>query len=187
MANYAYVENNEIVDYQDTLPRNWRNISGLYLLANDVATLLQLGWYPIVKVPVEYNPKLSYVSDTIYEIMEDCVIERQIIIDYTQDELDFLWSRNKNNFLEQLRSDRNRKLTDTDWTQVTDLQNIKPQEWVTAWQNYRQELRELPEQYTDLPDYENVVIQWPRIPYPNEVGMSLEIYPGPDPIVRDNV
>jgi len=164
MANYVYVENNEIIDYQDVLPRNWRNVSGLYLLANDTASLLQLGWYPVVKIPVSYNPKLSYISDTIYEIMEDHVTEQQIITDYTQEELDQQWLNTKNDFLNGLRSERNRKLIDTDWTQVSDLQNIKPPEWVTAWQNYRQALRDLPEQYLDLPDYENVVVEWPIKP-----------------------
>jgi hypothetical protein len=44
----------------------------------------------------------------------------------------------------QVRSERNAKLTETDWTQVDDtpLDNVAK----NAWANYRQALRDLPDQ-----------------------------------------
>jgi hypothetical protein len=49
---YAHVENGSIT-YRGTLPKTWRNISGLNLSEGDDAYLKTLGWFPYVEVPVD--------------------------------------------------------------------------------------------------------------------------------------
>ena len=49
---YAHVENG-VTTYRGTLPKNWRNISGLNLSEGDDDYLKTLGWFPYVEVAVE--------------------------------------------------------------------------------------------------------------------------------------
>jgi hypothetical protein len=49
---YAHVENGSIT-YRGSLPKTWRNVSGLNLSKGDDAYLKTLGWLPYVEVSVE--------------------------------------------------------------------------------------------------------------------------------------
>jgi hypothetical protein len=49
---YAHVENG-VITYRGTLPKTWRNISGLNLSASNDDYLKTLGWLPYVEVSVE--------------------------------------------------------------------------------------------------------------------------------------
>ena len=49
---YAYVEDG-VVTYRGTLPKTWRNISGLNLSDGNDDYLKTLGWLPYVEVSVE--------------------------------------------------------------------------------------------------------------------------------------
>ena len=49
---YAHVEDG-VITYRGTLPKNWRNISGLNLSEGDDDYLKTLGWVPYIEVPVE--------------------------------------------------------------------------------------------------------------------------------------
>ena len=44
---YCLVENNEVVDGTRNLPRNWKNISGLYLATDEM--LKENGWLPFTE------------------------------------------------------------------------------------------------------------------------------------------
>ena len=69
---YAHVENGSIT-YRGTLPKAWRNISGLNLSEGDDAFLKTLGWFPYVEVAVAIG--VDETSDG-----EDTVItETQVI------------------------------------------------------------------------------------------------------------
>ena len=59
--------------------------------------------------------------------------------------------------LEEFRAQRNRKLLNSDWTQLQDSPLSMEQR--IAWANYRQVLRDLP---NNTQDFEN--IQWPEEP-----------------------
>ena len=52
MANYAHVEDG-VVTYRGSLPKTWRNVSGLNLSEGDDSYLKTLGWVPYVEVSVE--------------------------------------------------------------------------------------------------------------------------------------
>jgi hypothetical protein len=62
---YAHVENGSIT-YRGTLPKAWRNISGLNLSEGDDAFLKTLGWFPYVEVAVEIGvDETSDGEDTV--------------------------------------------------------------------------------------------------------------------------
>ena len=56
MANWAYIENNQIKELLDELPKNWRNVSNLDALENNTPALKNLGWYPVQHNNVDYDP-----------------------------------------------------------------------------------------------------------------------------------
>lgn len=49
-----------------------------------------------------------------------------------------------------LREIRNWYLQQCDWTQAQDIRAIRGQEWSEAWDLYRKELRDLPENISDI-------------------------------------
>ena len=62
---YAHVEDGSVT-YRGTLPRAWRNISGLNLSEGDDDYLKTLGWLPYVEVSVEIGPdETPYGEDTV--------------------------------------------------------------------------------------------------------------------------
>ena len=68
---------------------------------------------------------------------------------------------------DELRSTRDSKLFETDWTQVNDAPLTEEQK--TLWQIYRQQLRDIPQSIIDEQDYKNMVLDlnhpnWPVIP-----------------------
>ena len=52
----------------------------------------------------------------------------------------------------QIKIDRNSRLLATDWTQLPDVILAHDQSWVNAWKEYRQALRDLPENITNYDD-----------------------------------
>ena len=52
---YAHVEDDIIITYRGSLPKTWRNISGLNLSEGDDDYLKTLGWLPYVEVSVEFD------------------------------------------------------------------------------------------------------------------------------------
>lgn len=78
MANYAYVEDNNIVGVYDLLPTVWRNYSNFFALEGEWDYLKSLGWYKIEHVIPEYdpitqkidNPRQWFENDTVYQTMD---------------------------------------------------------------------------------------------------------------------
>jgi hypothetical protein len=58
---------------------------------------------------------------------------------------------------EQIRQTRNMKLNDSDWTQLPDV-NLTPEQ-SEAWRVYRQQLRDIPDQFENTAD-----VVWPEEP-----------------------
>ncbi len=54
-----------------------------------------------------------------------------------------------------LRTERDRRIAETDWTQLPDV----PEATRTMWQTYRQTLRDVPQNYTNMID-----VVWPTKP-----------------------
>ena len=62
---YAHVEDG-VVTYRGTLPKNWRNISGMNLSEGDDDYLKTLGWVPYVEVSIEIGAdEIAAGEDTV--------------------------------------------------------------------------------------------------------------------------
>jgi hypothetical protein len=143
--NYCLIENNSIVDGPRGLPRSWRNVSGLDLL--DEASLRQLGWLPVRLE--EGTPDEKFVGST-FTISENEVVETKQWRKFTDEERADIESQKA----KAVRTDRNKRLAESDWTQLADA----PVD-VAQWSVYRQALRDVPQQ-EGFPF--NVV--WPQSP-----------------------
>ena len=146
---YARVENNQVVDHNRDLPKNWQNFSNFYLFDNE--TLKEYGWYPFrfVEAP---NMENSVISGSYFEIGDDEVVEYQTRRAKTEQEIQ---EENEQKWRE-IRERRNRLLFECDWTQLSDspLSEEKRLEWKT----YRQELRDI----TNYTSPDEVI--WPNEP-----------------------
>lgn len=159
MANWVYIENGEIVEYHDLLPKNWRHVSGLNMSANDLNFLKSLGWFKVLKEDFDLNLQIEKLSGFRYEFRDNQVFEYPIIVQLTQGELDSIKNQNFILFLTSLRSERDQKLKESDWTQTSDVVKMKSLEWNNAWSEYRQQLRDLPASFTEPGE-----IIWPNLP-----------------------
>jgi hypothetical protein len=163
MANYCYVENNEIKELCGELPKNWKNISGLDLSKNDRDFLKSIGWYIVEKEVIYYDIKKQKIIDYEYKFENDNVYEIPKIITYTDNEISEQLENKKYHFYNFLRQQRNNLLKDCDWTQTIDIQSSKTTEWIEKWKKYRQSLRDLPTKYSEdillsqMNDFENQI------------------------------
>jgi hypothetical protein len=146
MANFVLIENNEIKERHDLLPKSWRHISGLNLAKGDEEFLNSLGWYTVNKVAVPYEEGKQYIDYYEYTFENNLVYEIPIIKDAeiyppapekTPEELFEI-------ALTELRIKRDNLLIESDWTQLADIQSTYSEIWKTNWTTYRQQLRDLP-------------------------------------------
>lgn len=160
MANWALVEDGKIQGTYDFLPKNWRNVSGLDMSANDLPFLRSLGWQSVIKKHQAYDPEVYRENGCKYELVKGDVIESLVLIKRDPPPpFEVL----KEEFMDELRSERNKRLLVTDWTQLVDVQSGMSDIEKVNWSRYRQELRDLPGLYADndVVDIDQVV--WPRV------------------------
>lgn len=159
MAKWAFVENNEIKELHDFLPKNWRNVSGLYTLYKDLEALNALGWLPVQPNYGLYDPNQHTITALNHHVDGNVVVETPVYVDRPQS----LVEANKAAFMQQLREQRNARLAASDWTQLNDAMELMGAEQAAKWKLYRQALRDLPQQYqqTDVVDLDAVV--WPTV------------------------
>ena len=136
---YAHVTEDGRVDYMGTLPKSWKNVTGLHLSNGDDAYLKTLGWLPLVETNV--TPSANQMFDTdVVTVEADRVLLVHRAKDMTAQEIA---DRDEGRMI-NLREGRDQKLLDSDWTQAADhsspLADAKKAEWTT----YRQSLRNLP-------------------------------------------
>jgi|694.fasta_scaffold68772_6 hypothetical protein len=128
---YIAIDNNGLLNIQQDL--NW--------IPSNVHALQ---WYDTWG-EVEYN------DETPNERIENLGIFEQAVADFNnekkilQDELDAIEAAR--DYWEELRVLRNQRLSDCDWTQMSDVPFTEEQK--ISWKNYRQLLRDLPESITD--------------------------------------
>lgn len=160
MANWAWVENGEIKETHDELPRNWRHISGLYLSANDTEFLATLGWLPVIKQHQTYDTAQKIVTGFDHVLVDGQVIETLKLKDNPAP-LGLVFFLTEFN-MQYLRDERDKRLRQSDWTQLLDVQDILPDDTKRRYRIYRQALRDLPElaQTASTPDGE---IPWPSL------------------------
>jgi hypothetical protein len=81
--NYCFVEDGKITDGPKTLPKSWRNVSGLHLATD--AELKEKGWLPYSEILVttgEYEVKLP----TTFVVSADEVVGTENKRDMTNEE-----------------------------------------------------------------------------------------------------
>lgn len=158
MANWAYIENNKIVETFDSLPQNFKNISNLSASENDLDFLKSLGWYQIQHEEVSYDINTQNLL-TIGIIFDgDGVLEKYKVVDISKETL-------YKEFMAKLRETRDKKLKDSDFMCCYDIIEKKGQEFAELLKNYRQQLRDLPLNYPfngTVYNYHTVI--WPNKP-----------------------
>ena len=104
--------------------------------------------------------EIDHSTTTVAEINEVGLQDNQGIIEGSYQANEFIITNGEavvrtDNTLEILRLKRDALLTASDWTQVNDspLTDAKKAEWAT----YRQALRDLPSQYSDNDNFDDVV------------------------------
>ena len=141
---YALVENN-IVKNVGKLPANWKNISGLYLA--DDATLLALGWYPVIETKVTVGPTEVQIKDLIAVVGNTVTKVEQVRAMTTSEKAERMADQ-----WQDIRSKRNTLISATDWRFRSDQTPSQ------AWIDYCQALRDI----TSQADPFNIV--WPTEP-----------------------
>ena len=162
MANWVYIENGEIKGQYDLLPKNWQNISGLNLAANDLPFLKSAGWYPVTKQNESWNDLTHHVSGYDYEIRENDVLET-IVLSERQPEPQEEFSTLKYKFIEELRNKRNELLKNSDWTHLQDVQNSFDELTKNKWIVYRQARRDIVEEYLNNETIDINQVTWPLL------------------------
>jgi len=177
MAEFAYVEDGLVVEVYDALPKNWRNVSGLYMLADDPAALRDLGWFRVDKATVVYDAATQIITGYTYTYIYDRVTETPTVESAPVIEMPLVAQTPtvetvfsvpvapitvltpQTTFLEALRKNRNALLRESDWTSLPDVVSIRSEAWSVAWRTYRQQLRDLPATIV-----EGVDVVWPPLP-----------------------
>lgn len=147
---YCLVVNNQIIEGPCTLPQNSSNVSNFNILSNE--ELKTYGWLPYRVIDVKQENQVLVQS--VIDIFANEVVETKIYRDMILSEIE---ERNQNlikNKWDRIRQKRNRLLKESDWSQLNDSPVDK-----LLWSNYRQELRDVPQNYSD-PD----TVIWPTTP-----------------------
>lgn len=153
MNLYCYTENGEVVGSVQELPVNWRNISNFNILDNE--TLKTYGWLPYESV----SEGREIVVSTVREILEDKVVETIITRDRTPEELQEIENIEIQNKWNNIRSQRDELLKQSDIYVLVDRWNSMDLDKQQEWSNYRQQLRDLPENFSNPDD-----VVFPDIP-----------------------
>ena len=155
MKRFALIENNEVKQIGG-LPTNWGNISNFYLLnpedEMEMSIIKQNGWFP-----VETISENKEIQDSItYEIEENLVKEIIITREKTQEEIDKENESQVEAKWHSIRVQRNNLLSKSDSEVVSDKWEQMSLEDKTKISNYRQALRDLPQNFSNPDD-----VVWP--------------------------
>lgn len=121
MANYAYVENDEILGVYDILPSNWKNISNFKNLENNLEELEALGWKKIVAVNANIDTAKYKILSNRHYILDGVVYEEKVVeeipqsVDYTEEEKAEQHRRNVEEGWNAIRRRRAELIADFEW------------------------------------------------------------------------
>jgi hypothetical protein len=135
-------------------------VSGLDLSKDDLPFLKSLGWFPVTKNYQTYDATTTQVDGYEYTIESDTVYESYVLGEIqNKPSFEFL----KYNFLVNLREERNRRLAESDWSQLSDVQENFDDATKNKWKIYRQKLRDIPTLYLDNEVISVTNILWPEL------------------------
>ena len=146
---YAHVEDGSVT-YRGSLPKTWRNISGLNLSDGDDDYLKTLGWLPYVEVSVEIGTdEVANGEDTVVTETEvTSTAKKRAMTDAEQ-------TARTASHLASIRTERNLKLADTDFYALSDVTMS------SAMTTYRQALRDITD---DVAKWNTSDWAWPTEP-----------------------
>lgn len=81
MANWAYIENGQIIEKYDILPDSWKNISNFFALKDEIEFLQDLGWVPIVHPEYNIDKSRQQLTNCRWTIDGMTVTEHYDIVD----------------------------------------------------------------------------------------------------------
>jgi hypothetical protein len=152
MKKYCYIEDNKVVLINQELPTEWANVSNFHSLPDDI--LKKYGWLPLV---IETDNKKVFVRSDY--IIEDNIV-REII--ETRDKTEEETKEDERKELEsawyQIRSQRDELLRNSDILVLVDRWENLSIERQTEIKNYRQALRDIPNNFQNPLD-----VIWPEL------------------------
>lgn len=167
---WAYIENNEIKETYQKLPKNDKDGTNLYSLkiidklydnsgnviienhdfGTDFSALKERGYYKVQETNApEYDAETHQAPILEYAFIDNEVVQVWTVIPKTAEQLE----AERIQAWDSIRNTRNQLLAQSDWTQLADVPSNP------AWIAYRQTLRDI----TDLFDTPEEVI-WPEKP-----------------------
>jgi|688.fasta_scaffold180097_2 hypothetical protein len=152
MKKYCYIENGEVVLANQELPEVWKNVSNFHTLPDPI--LKAYGWLPLI---VENENKSVFVSSS-YIIEENVVREIIITRDKTQEEIIEEQQKELEMAWYQVRSQRDEMLKQSDLLVLIDKWELLTEERKQEIRNYRQALRDIPENFQTPED-----VVWPQL------------------------
>lgn len=156
MAEWAFVENNEIIEVYDIVPTSWRNISGLIHSVGDLPFMKSLGWYPITKQHQDFDPEKEQFKKFTYKFENEQVIESLVLEPVEVEDPAVVHERN----MHALRTKRNKLLSESDHLLLPDFQEVTTDEMKSLIKDYRQALRDI----TTTQPYHPSKVNWPPRP-----------------------
>jgi hypothetical protein len=145
MKKYCLIENGKITIQPTTLPVNWNNISNFHVL--DDETLKAYGWLPVETIS---ENKEIFVSSSL-EIFDDKVVETIITRDKTEEEIEQEKIKREKEINElkwqKIRTLRDSLLKKSDILTLSDIWENKSEEEKQKIKEYREKLRNLPQNY----------------------------------------
>ena len=134
------------------LPTSYGAISNLRALEQH--QLWFLGWAPVARLARPAVPRTHRaVSSWRIDVANAVVWQEWDSVELSQGELE----AEQASAMEELRTERNRRLAECDWTVLADAP-LTPEEQ-EDWMDYRQELRDMPQFTTDV-----FSPSWPEAP-----------------------
>jgi hypothetical protein len=148
MKRFALIENNEVKQIGG-LPTNWGNISNFYLLnfedQAEMSIINQNGW-----LPVETISENKEIQENIEYVIEENVV-KEIITTRDKTQEDFEKEKNSQILAKwrSVRVKRNNLLKESDIEILIDKWEAMNPDEKLLWSNYREELRDIPQKYSD--------------------------------------
>ena len=144
---FAHVEDGK-VDYRGSLPKNWKNISGLDKSAKALEFLKTVGWLPYEEVTVALGDNEVLDGEEI-TISSDKVVSTQKKRSLSSEEIKVI---DKSAWVD-LRHERNIRLRETDHFALSDMTLSD------EMKEYRKKLRDLPSEVSNPHSF-----SWPTNP-----------------------
>lgn len=159
---FAYVINNQVLDVQENLPQNWRNISNFFALESKLDILKDLGWYPVEIVIPNYNTATQKLDNWYYVFDGSKVKKIAEVIDIPQPTPQQIEQANRdriNTRWQEIRYQRTELMKSFEWRYTRYMRQtrlgISPTDDIVKLDSYMQALADI----TQQSDPDNIV--WP--------------------------